>query len=146
MELEFRNGIIEDKEWIFSLYVLTMKIHIEKTWGWNENFQRNVFNSNLHPTKFQIVSIDGVVVGVYLMVEKNDHLWLEMLLVYPEKQNTRIGTLIVDKLKKKSIDLMLPLKLSVIKVNPVISFYEKMGFTINSEDQDFYNLEWKANV
>ncbi len=146
MKLEFRDGIDNDKEWIFSLYVLTMKVYIERTWGWNDEFQKNIFNSNLHPTKFEIVSINNENVGVFLAIEERDHLWLEMLLIYPDRQNKGIGKFIVNKLKKKSIDLKLPLRLSVIKVNPVISFYEKLGFSVYDEDSDYYKLEFKADV
>jgi len=146
MELEFRDGIDNDKEWIFSLYVLTMKVHIERTWGWDDEFQKNIFRSNLHPTKFEIVSIKNANVAAFLAVEENDHLWLEMLLVYPDRQNEGIGKLIVNKLKKKSIDLKLPLRLSVIKVNPVISFYEKLGFLVYDENPDVYKLELKTGV
>jgi len=145
MELEFREGNSNDKEWIYSLYVLTMKTHIDKTWGWNEEFQSNLFNSDLHPTKFEIVSIEGVNVGVFLVIEKVDHLWLEMLLICPDKQNKGIGKLLINKLIESSKILKLSLRLSVIKANPVLSFYEKLGFSIYDEDEEFYKLEWEPN-
>jgi len=142
MELEFRKGNNKDREWLFSLYSLTMKPHIEKTWGWNEEYQNDVFSTNLHPSKFIIISNIGVNVGAYLVDIDDDKLWLEMLLVKPEKQNKGIGSSIISRLKEQSVQMKLPLKLSVIKSNPVLPFYSELGFSVYDEDSDFFKMEW----
>jgi len=130
MDLEFRKGNDKDRKWLFSLYSITMRPHIEKTWGWNENYQNDIFNTNLHPNKFVIVKSGNADVGAYLVIIENEKLWLEMLLIKPENQNKGIGSSIISKLKKQSAHMKRPLKLDVIKANPVLPFYSHLGFTI----------------
>jgi len=145
MNLHTRNGIILDKEWLYSLYCITMKTHVEKTWGWDEDFQKNAFETHLRPDRFHIVMKSSIDAGAYLIYDKGDHLWLEMLLVNPELQNQGIGSWVIRKLQNKSKQANIPLKLSVIKVNPVQSFYKSLGFSIYDEDDSFYKMEWSHN-
>ncbi len=142
MNLQTRNGINLDKEWLYTLYCTTMKTYVEKTWGWDEDFQKNAFETHLLPERFHIVMKSSIDVGAYLIYDKGDHVWLEMLLINPEMQNQGIGSWIIHKLQNKSKEANKPLQLSVIKVNPVQSFYDGLGFSIYDEDDSFYYMEW----
>jgi hypothetical protein len=73
MHFRIRHGVIADKEWLYSLYCSTMRTYIEQTWGWDEEFQKNGFQSNLHPIRFRIVIVSDDVVGAYLINEEDDH-------------------------------------------------------------------------
>lgn len=139
---QIRSGEQKDEEWLYDLYCKTMKSCIEATWGWNESFQRNGFNENLSPTKWQIICTGTEEVGGFVLNQNRDHLWLKMLIIKPRHQKQGIGrnvmVYIQDIARKKS----LPLRLSIIKTNPVKPFYQKLGFKQLSEDDAFYKLVW----
>jgi ribosomal protein S18 acetylase RimI-like enzyme len=115
---------------------------IEKTWGWDEAFQFNEFNKHLSPDKFEIIYIADSNIGGYCLFEKDDHLWLEMLLIHPDYQHKGIGKSIMKEIQKQSATKNKPLKLSVIKTNPVRLFYEKLDFGVYDVDKAFYQMTW----
>lgn len=145
MDFEIRQAMISDEEWLYTLYCSTMRTYIEKTWGWDEDFQKDGFKTNLHPTKFTIIVVNGNGVGAYVLNEKSDHHWLEMILITPKMQKNGLGTAIIDKLQTDSVKGRKPLKLSVLKVNPAKEFYSRLGFYVYDEDDSFYKMAWAYN-
>jgi len=142
VEFKIRQAGISDEAWLYALYCSTMRAHIEKTWGWVDEFQENGFKTNLHPAKFKIVVVNGEDVGAYLVNDVSDHYWLEMLLVAPEIQKCGLGTAIVSSLQHASTKGGKPLRLSVLKVNPAKAFYSRMGFHVYDEDDAFFKMAW----
>ncbi len=139
-----RQGTKFDESWLYQLYCTTMRMHIEKTWGWDEQFQRGGFKNNLLPDKFKIVVLDGNDIGAYLVDEEEEHFWIEMLLIQPDMQKQGVGTKILNMLQAESQKHQKPLRLNVIKVNPAIQFYSRLGFVVYEEDDAFYKMEWPA--
>ena len=142
--MQIRHGTQSDENWLYQLYCLTLRAPIEKTWGWDEQFQRNGFKSNLAPEKFNIIVVNGVDTGAYLVNEEEDHLWIEMLLIQPDMQRQGIGTKILQLLKVESQRRQKPIKLSAIKVNPAIQFYRRLGFVVYEEDDAFFKMQWTS--
>lgn len=142
MDFIVRQAGISDEAWLYELYCSTMRAHIEKTWGWVEEFQVNGFKTNLHPTKFKIVVANGEDVGAYLVNDVSDHYWLEMLLVSFAIQRCGLGTAIISALQDASAKGGKPLRLSVLKVNPAKAFYTRMGFHVYDEDDSFFKMAW----
>ncbi|MDH5231463.1 MAG: GNAT family N-acetyltransferase [Gammaproteobacteria bacterium] len=131
-----------DETWLFDLYQRCLKSYIESTWGWDEVVQKQYFLGPLHPSLFKIISVQQQNVAVYLVKQKNDHIWLEMLLVEPAWQRKGIGSFVMEELKQQAKQQQQSIKLSVIKVNPVIGFYKKHGFTIIARDDATFQLCW----
>jgi len=144
VNLKLRNGNQYDKEWLYNLYCRTMKPSIEATWGWNEKFQADGFSSNLAPSMFRIITIDEQNIGGFCLKEKNDHFYLEIILIDPKHQKKGIGKSVMNNMMSIAKNKNLPLKLSVIKKNIVKGFYEKLGFFQYDEDENFYRMKWHA--
>ena len=145
MNIEIRDGSSSDSEWLYALYCSTMKIHIEKMWGWDEEFQRNGFFKNLPSEQFHIVVKNGEDTGAYQIVDKEDHLQLKMIIIKPEAQSQGIGKWIMNKLQNESKESNKPLKLNIIKGNPAKSFYLDLGFFVYEEDKELIKMEWTCN-
>ena len=143
--MHLRQGKTEDKRWLYELYRTTMRSYIEETWGWDEQFQAKEFQINLLPEKFKIVIHDGNDIGAYLVKEKEDCMWIEMLIIQPLMQSKGIGTKIIEMLKSEAKNKQKEIKLSVIKLNPALEFYLSLGFKVYEEDSSFYKLEWTYN-
>ena len=88
MEINKREGVNSDKSWIFELYRTTLKTHIDTTWGWDEAYQQEIFDTKLHPSNFIVVSSETMTLGAYMPVYQADHIWLEMIL-YPKRYEFR---------------------------------------------------------
>lgn len=142
LNYETRKGRITDKDWLYELYCSTLRPAIETTWGWDEAFQLNAFNEHLSPDNFEIIFIADNNIGGYCLFEKDDHLWLEMLLIHPDFQRKGIGKSVIKEIQIQAKSKNKPLKFSVIKTNPVKPFYEKLGFSVYGEDKAFYQMVW----
>ncbi len=142
MNIRIRNGNYLDSKWLYDLYCSTMKTYVEETWGWDEEFQRNGFIKKLPPEKFCIIAKNGADIGAYFIIYNDDHLKLEMLIVDPGEQNQGIGTFIMKMLQRESKEANTPLRLNIIKVNPVKSFYLELGFLVYEEDKELIKMEW----
>jgi GNAT superfamily N-acetyltransferase len=141
---QFRNGEKRDEGWLYDLYCKTMKTSIEATWGWNESFQRRGFNENLSPTKWQIICISTEEVGGFVLIQNNTYLWLKMIIIKPKYQKQGIGRFVMAYIQDIARKKSLPLRLSVIKANPVKAFYLNLGFKQYAQDDAFFKLEWHS--
>lgn len=138
----FRKAARSDMDWLYATFKRTMQDFIEKTWGWNELFQQHGFLENLPPGSFVILRDSGEDVGACSIVEKSDHLWLEMVLVVPEHQGRGLGGELVRHAQGFATQKRKPLRLSVLRINPAQHFYTHQGFTHYADDDWSLKLQW----
>lgn len=138
--LEFRKAEMEEMEWAYQLFKSGLQQYISETWGWNELFQRHSFQVNLPASSFIIVSAHNQDIGGYCLKNKSNHLYLEMLLLLPEKQRIGLGTQIMTHVMQQAQQQGLPVQLSVLKNNPAHQFYRGLGFKVYAEDNYRYKM------
>lgn len=137
-----RKAKRSDMDWLYATFKQTMQSDIERTWGWNELFQQHGFLDNLPPGSFVILHDAGEDVGACSILEKPDHLWLEMVLVVPQRQRQGLGAELVRHAQTLAVARRKPLRLSVLKINPAQHFYLKQGFHCFDEDTWSLKLQW----
>ncbi|MDP1930195.1 MAG: GNAT family N-acetyltransferase [Gammaproteobacteria bacterium] len=140
--LHFRKAQKSDMDWLYETFKLTMQDYITRTWGWDELFQHHGFHDNLPPSSFSIASLENADIGACSVLERQDHLWLEMVLVLPEKQNAGLGSVLLKNVQQSALKKGKNVRLSVLKLNPALRFYQRLGFRVISEDQWSYKMEW----
>lgn len=85
------------------------------------------------------------VVGVMRLQFENECCILRDLQVVATAQNKGIGYAALQEAKKRTLQANLnKLTLRVFKVSPAVNLYKRNGFTIQSEDERFYNMEAKV--
>ncbi len=137
-----RKAARSDMDWLYATFKQTMQSYIERTWGWNELFQQHGFLDNLPPGSFVILRDAGEDVGACSILQKPDHLWLEMVLVVPQRQRQGLGAELVRHAQAVAGAQGKPLRLSVLKINPAQQFYLKQGFVCYAEDAWSLKLQW----
>lgn len=140
MHYDIRPGMRSDRDWLWSLYCLTMRKHVERAWGWDEKFQLESFDKYLPAEGFQLIYKNSIPIGAYLLKDKNDHFWLEMLLICPDYQNQGLGTKVLNNIVATKCTPQKPLKFSVIKSNPAFNLYKRLGFHLYDENDSFYKM------
>lgn len=143
-EFQLIDGKTFDREWLYKLYQDAMKPCIEATWGWDEEFQSNGFDNNLKPIDWKIINEGIERIGGFVLREGNDHLRLKMIIIKPEYRRKGIGRRVLTYIQSVAKEKSLPLRLSVIKANPVSQFYLKLGFFQYDEDDSFYKMQWHS--
>jgi len=140
--MNVRHGSSNDINWLYDLFKTTLKEYIDATWGWDEVFQQEAFLANLPGENFSILESDGEPVAAYYLENREDHLWLELLLVVPEKQLEGHGQFLLRVVQTQAMQANKPLRLNVLKVNPALDFYLKQGFEVVAEDEHRFKLDW----
>ena len=129
----------------FEIYKGHMKPIIDDAFGWDEEFQRNGFESNLDPDWFSWILVEDKgkkkKAGLACSRYKRRSLHIHLLVVFAEEQRKGIATSVVRKLKAQATAENTHLTLNCFKNNvPALSLYRNLGFVVNSEDEQFYRF------
>lgn len=86
---------------------------------------------------------DGTVVGRHL-VERQAKCYRTIdIAVLPEYQNRGVGAWALQHIQQVAALESVPCRLSVLKSNPALHLYERMGFLRMAADELSYELEWQ---
>ena len=58
----------------------------------------------------------------------------------PPLSAARHRTVIVQRLISEAVQAILPLKLDVVKINPALRLYQRLGFRITGEEEHKFNM------
>jgi ribosomal protein S18 acetylase RimI-like enzyme len=131
-----RPVAVADREFLWYLHRATMKDYVDATWGWDEQFQRRMFDENLDPEKQRIVVVGGEDVGVISTERRGDALILYNIRVSPDHQRRGLGTRLVRDVLEEASREGLRVDLSVLKVNlEARRLYERLGFALVGETE-----------
>src|SRR5687768_3874951 len=129
MELSLRLASEQDREFLYALHCRTMREVIEKTWGWDDTWQRRDFDRRFREYVTSIIEFDGNAAGGLLLEWKPDSLYIHELQLLPEYQGQGIGTTVIGKVIEQAAARRLPVTLSVVPANPRAKrLYERLGF------------------
>lgn len=135
MDIKVREASSTDMDFARSLYFETMRGMIESTFGWDQHHQEDSFAGWFDLQEASIIMADGRDVG-WMQTRTDEHeVFLGSLYVKPEMQRQGIGTQILRKLIDQCAHSSKTLTLAVMKINPAIHLYERLGFRITHEDQ-----------
>jgi ribosomal protein S18 acetylase RimI-like enzyme len=134
MEYHLRPATPWDKDFLFTLHRETMRDVIEKTWGWNEGWQRLDFDKRFVQCEVTIVEAMGHDAGGLWLETSPTLLYIANIQVRSHLQGRGIGTAVLEGLITRAAAQPVPVELSVLQANPrARRLYERLGFTVISE-------------
>ena len=126
-----RPACADDFEWAFALHRAALGEYVQQTWGWEEHVQRRMFSELFHDRSWRIIEIDSHDVGLLVVEERPDELYLALIELTPRWQNQGIGTAILGWLRDHAKETRRPLSLRVLKTNHrATALYEREGFHV----------------
>ena len=144
LEVSLRLATEDDMEPLGAIHRAAMREHVEKTWGWDEEWQRTFFRDNFPFGQRQVVEYEGTMVGMLDVVRHDDHLELANIMMAPNYHRMGIGSLLVGRLKDEANKLGVPVKLQVLKVNvDARRLYERLGFEHHDETETHFLMRWQ---
>ncbi|HEX8288775.1 MAG TPA: GNAT family N-acetyltransferase [Pyrinomonadaceae bacterium] len=141
MKINFRAIVKEDYDFLWQLHNAALREYVEKTWGWNEDWQKQNFAANFNPGDGVIIVYENEDVGFLWKIEKGNEILLASIRILPEYQNKGIGTKIIKDLLASSNKNV---RLQVLKVNPARNLYARLGFVIKDETDTHFVMERKS--
>ena len=142
MNVTLRRATPEDVDWLDEFYEGLMRPYVELTHDWDEKRFRKIYNTET----ISVIQLGGEDIGMLKTEKRKDHICLGDIQLKKAFQRRGIGTsLIRDVIEKAKAD-GLPLRLRVLKENPVVELYHRLGFVITKEFKHCNELEWRVQT
>lgn len=138
MQISLRPATDDDYDFLWWLHRATMKPYVEKTWGWDEQWQAKYFHDHFDPTTREVVECDRVPIG-HISVERGEgRIFLATIEIAPDYQSRGIGAELIRGLCSEADGRGVLVELQVLKVNPARRLYEQLGFAVVGETETHY--------
>lgn len=122
-----------------------MREVIEKTWGWDEAWQRTDFERRLAAYMVSIIEAEDRAAGSLWLEWIPDSLYIHEVQILPEFQGKGLGTAVVQDVLEQGARRKLPVTLSVVPANPRAKrLYERLGFEVTSVEPPFIRMRHQA--
>lgn len=154
MNLTLRPCQPEDQDFLFTLYSGTRAPEFAGL-GWDRNqldvFLRMQFNSQQRwyemsygAADHHIICTEGEAIGRIMVLRKPDQNLLVDIALLPERRNQGIGARLLEELIAESNQAGKAVHLQVLKTNPALHLYQRLGFVQTGEDQMYFQMEKAA--
>jgi ribosomal protein S18 acetylase RimI-like enzyme len=141
MEYRLRPASETDKDFLYSLHGATMRDVVEKTWGWDEGWQRHDFERRFKEQDVSIIVAANRDAGGLWLESSPEVLYIADIQVLPELQCRGIGTAVLKGLIAEASMRGVPVELSVLVANPrARRLYERLGFRVTAEASPFVRM------
>ena len=151
-QISRRDAVSEDVEFLSRLYCDTRREEVG-AWGWpreqQELFLRMQFDARRRSYRAafpdaidHIVCLESAPVGRMLVGQEPAGLHLIDIAVLGEHRNQGIGAALIRELQGECEMQGLTLRLQVLRGNPAIRLYQRLGFVQSGADPMYLQMEW----
>ena len=132
-QMAFRPARRQDFDYCAKLYFAEMN-EIIRQLKLNIGAQINSFRQQWEPTQVRIITREGADIGWLQSTTTDGELFLAQLFLDAAVQNQGIGTEVMHRLISEATRADRAVTLGVVKINPALRLYERLGFMITHED------------
>jgi ribosomal protein S18 acetylase RimI-like enzyme len=130
-----RKATMKDCAFLYRLRALTLKPYVAEFPGWSDD-QREAYYLDFDPSIHEIISVAGADAGAVAILRKDTEIRFVNLHLLPEYQNQGLGTAIFQEAIAEATARGVPVVLQgVLKTNPAIKLYERLGFVVTEESE-----------
>ena len=138
MRISFRPATPEDFGYCAELYFAGMMQTIREL---NLDLEAHTadFRRRWEVAEVRMITRDGTDVGWLQSRTESGTLFLAQLFVAPALQRQGIGTAVMNRIMAEAEDANQAVTLGVVKTNPALRLYRRLGFhTTHEDDRKFY--------
>ncbi len=138
MSISFRQALDQDFDYCKRLYFgemewIIQELHLDRA------AQAASFQQQWDRTQVRIIALDGSNVGWFQTIPQDDDLFVAQIFVDRPFQRRGIGTEVMKRLIGEAARVNQTMRLDVVKINPAVRLYERLGFrVIGGDDRKFY--------
>jgi ribosomal protein S18 acetylase RimI-like enzyme len=142
--ITFRNAQQGDVQFLLALRKRSMSEHLEKA-GVSLSDEDHLARVHEFYEDSAIIMKDGEAIGLVKLGVMSNSLHIRQFQLLPECHNLGIGSKVLTLVKKKAIQLKLPITLNVLLDNPALSLYLRQGFVVTGDNELEYQMRWQAD-
>lgn len=135
MDLRLRAYCANDFEFARGLYFETMRWAIERVFGWDQARQEASFAEWFKADEVSIIVADSADVGWIQQWPDGETTIIGSIYIAPAMQRKGIGTRVIGATLDAAGRRHQFVTLAVMKINPALGLYERLGFRITHEDE-----------
>lgn len=134
-----------DHDFAAGLYLESRKELLTTLGMWDEVRVKARFDKVFKPDQAQVIRSDGVDIGWMQISEGDRGFHLHQLYLVDRYRNRGIGRALVEALQDRARGIGKPIALNVIRGNPAMSLYRRLGFRLVGEDEEKLHLRWSPD-
>ena len=140
--IELRPARADDFEFLRRLHRECFKDYVEQTWGvWDEVDQLERLQPSRSWHNGSIFLLPGRAVGFLAVTDHGSFLFLDGIAILPEYQNRGLGTTLIAQVLERGEGRGIPVRLSVLQVNPAQTLYKRLRFFVVGGDEHRHFME-----
>jgi ribosomal protein S18 acetylase RimI-like enzyme len=140
---ELRRAHESDYAFVERLYVGTMQPLLTELGSWDERLVLAKFRRSFNAAEASIISVDGEDVGWLQTSESQRNINLHQIHIAENFRSRGIGGSLIKGMLKEALAKKKSVCLNVVKNNPAIRLYLRLGFRVIREDGDRFRMEWR---
>mgnify|MGYP006267770781 CR=1 FL=1 len=141
--MNLRPSKINDLALLFDIHQSVFRSHIEKLWGWDEDWQRENFASECATSETSVIEVDGHIAGYIQLLEQESLIYIQNIAISPTFQGKGIGTLLLKNLQSSAAVKKITICLGVFQTNRSAQrLYEQLGFHTIGKTDTHINMSW----
>jgi GNAT superfamily N-acetyltransferase len=150
MAVLLRPAQAEDEDFLYELYCSSVGgdltaldgAHREVILRMQFNAQHQSYKAEFPRAEHQIIMLDGRVIGRVLVERtENEHRGVDIALM-PGERGGGIGRMLIQELLDEAASAGKPFRISVVRTNPAMHLYNRLGFKTTGETLTHFMLEW----
>jgi ribosomal protein S18 acetylase RimI-like enzyme len=143
MDLTLRRPGPDDRDFFFELRRDGFRAYAEAVFGpWDDARQRASADRDFDGLPVEIVERAGVRIGYQIVELHPDHTWLDEIVIVEPERGRGLGAALVRLVMTAASERGVPLRLSVLHVNPAQRLYARLGFRVTSVEPPRIKMEW----
>lgn len=140
--LRTRPAEAADAAFARDLYLATSRTHLASAGSWDEGWTRARFRIVYKRSESWILCMGPEAVGWLQVGETSRQVVLHQIHLLPAYRDRGFGSRLVQELQAQAEAARKPIVLAVLRPNPAVEFYRRLGFVITGEDDRVFRMRW----
>lgn len=134
----------DDYEFARKLYFGCVGTLLKALGRWDEAAVAKRFENAYRNRPSQVICLDGSDIGWLQVWWNESRVHLDQVHLVERYRNRGIGSLLIRAAMARAERIGLPLTLDVIRGNPAIALYFRLGFHVVAEDEELFTMRWNG--
>jgi ribosomal protein S18 acetylase RimI-like enzyme len=143
MDLLLRPARPDERDLFFATRRDGFRTYAEQAFGpWDDVLHRHDADRDFAVLPVEIIEHAGAVVGYQVVLRHADHWALDEIALVASARNRGLGTALIAALTTAAHAHGVPVRLSVLQVNPAQRLYARIGFRVTSVEPPRVKMAW----
>ena len=143
--IRLRPARLGDRDFAASLYLDSMQRLLGALGTWDEDRVVRRFRKSFRVEQSQIVRLGDIDIGWIQVSETTDHIHLHQIHLVEQFRNRGIGGQLIAALLLRAQAAVCPVLLNVVRGNPAMSLYARLGFRPVRTDEEKVLMRWEPD-